>query len=74
VVERVNVRNREDHVSAVAALRDQGLQWNEPTPAQVTEWQAYAEVATRRLLEEGFVSEDLYQALLGHLQNFRSQD
>lgn len=74
VVERVDARNREDHESAVAALREQGLQWNEPTPAQVTEWQTYAQTATRRLLAEGFVSEGLYQALLDHLQNFRSQD
>jgi TRAP-type C4-dicarboxylate transport system substrate-binding protein len=74
VVARVNARNRADHESAAAALRDQGLQWNEPTAAQVTEWQAYAQTATRQLLVEGFVSEDLYQALLDHLQNFRSRD
>lgn len=74
VVERVNARNREDHESAAAALRDQGLEWNEPTPAQVAQWQTYAEAATRQLLADGFVSEDLYEALLGHLQNFRSRD
>lgn len=62
-VRDVNARNRADHESAVAALKSLGLTWNEPSPEQVAEWRGYARRASAQLIEDGFVSADLYQAL-----------
>jgi len=74
VVAEVNARSRADHQSAATALRNQGLRWNEPTAAQVAEWREYATAATEQLVSEGFVSAELYGALLTNLQNYRSRD
>jgi len=71
LVRDVNDRNRKDHERSVEVLRNQGLTWNIPQPAEVVEWQSHADKASDTMAESGIVSEPLYEALMRNLQDFR---
>ena len=72
VVETVNARSRSDHQQASAALRNQGLAWHETAQAERKEWQRLADIASRRMVDEGFISSARYQEMLGHLEAYRA--
>ncbi len=72
VVDEVNARSRSDHEQASAALRNQGLTWHRTAGAERREWQSLADVASRRMVEEGFISAGRYQEMLGHLETYRA--
>ena len=72
VVETVNARSRSDHEQASAALRNQGLAWHETAQAEREEWQRLADIASRRMVDEGFISSARYQEMLGHLAAYRA--
>ena len=72
VVETVNARSRSDHEQASAALRNQGLAWHETAQAEREEWQRLADIASRRMVDEGFISSVRYQEMQGHLQDYRA--
>ena len=72
VVERVNARSRSDHEEASAALKNQGLAWHETAQGEREEWQRLADVASRRMVDEGFISSARYQEMLSHLEDFRA--
>ena len=72
VVDQVNARSRNDHEQASAALRNQGLDWHETLDAERQEWQKLADVASRRMVEEGFISAGAYQQMLEHLEAYRA--
>lgn len=72
LVDRVNARSRDDHEQAAAALRNQGLEWHRTAAVERQEWQHLADVASRRMVEEGFISAAVYQQLLRHLDAYRS--
>lgn len=71
-VRQVNARSRKDHERAITALKSQGLVWHRPDAQVVQEWQTYAEQAIVKLVDEGFVSRPMYEALLRHLTDYRA--
>ena len=72
MVAKVNARSRRDHEQASAALANQGLAWLSASAEETAEWAALADQASARLVEEGYVSADLHQAMLEHLAAFRA--
>lgn len=70
-VAKVNARSREDNAKAALVLEQQGLKWNEPTPAQLVEWQTVADKANVELVEEGFVSKQAWAEMQGYLAELR---
>ncbi|MDA1076361.1 MAG: TRAP transporter substrate-binding protein DctP [Proteobacteria bacterium] len=70
-VNTVDADARRDHLRAISALKSQGLNWAPAPAAEVAEWQAYADRASVKMVEDGFVSEDLYVSLLQHLAELR---
>tara|TARA_B100000029_G_scaffold483668_1_gene535075 strand:- start:209 stop:1204 length:996 start_codon:yes stop_codon:yes gene_type:complete len=70
----VGSRNREDHIKAVAALKNQGIQWNDQTPERWEQWQSHADRASNALVEDGYVSAQLYDELVILLEDFREQN
>lgn len=72
VVKAVNARSRSDHEQASAALRKQGLVWHQTAAADREEWQRLADVASRRMVDEGFISPARYQEMLRHLEVYRA--
>ncbi len=71
-VRQVNARSRKDHERAITALKAQGLLWHRPERQVVQEWQTYADQAIVKLVEEGFVSQPMYESLLRHLADYRA--
>lgn len=72
MVAKVNARSRRDHEQASAALANQGLAWLSASAEETAEWAMLADQASARLVEEGYVSADLHQAMLEHLAAFRA--
>ncbi len=72
VVDQVNARSRDDHEQASAALRNQGLKWHATEAAQRLEWQELADLASLRMVEQGYITDPVFQELLGHLEAFRA--
>ena len=72
VVDAVNARSRGDHRQASAALRKQGLVWHGTGAAERREWQRLADVAARRMVDEGFISSARYEEMQGHLEEYRA--
>ena len=72
VVGQVNARSRRDHEQASSALANQGLEWRSASDGELAQWRRLAERATLRLVEEEYVSVGLYDALQGHLRDFRA--
>jgi len=62
---------RRDHNSAKAALGNQGIQWQSPSEAELGEWMSLADQARRRLIENNYVSAELYQEALNLLKQYR---
>lgn len=63
---------RRDHNSAKAALGNQGIQWQLPSEAQLSEWMRLADEARRRLIDNNYVSAELYQEALKLLNQYRA--
>ena len=72
MVAKVNARSRRDHEQASAALANQGLQWLQASADEAAEWRTLADRAAARLVQEGYVSADLHNAMLEHLRVFRA--
>jgi TRAP-type C4-dicarboxylate transport system substrate-binding protein len=68
----IDAQSRADHEAAFAALQNQGLTLLEPDSEQHSEWQAYADAASLRMLEKGVVTQSGFDALTGHLAEYRN--
>ncbi len=69
----INIRNRQDHNSAMAALLDQGLEMLEPTAEERAQWQARADAASRRMVEQGVVTAAGYRRMLELVAEYRAR-
>jgi TRAP-type C4-dicarboxylate transport system substrate-binding protein len=69
----IDQQNRRDNVAAFDALRNQGIQLLQPTPAQITEWRKYATAARARLIEHGKLGREIVQQLESLLAHYRQQ-
>ena len=72
VVREVNAQNRKDHERAVVALKSQGLSWSVPTASEVDRWKQLADKATRELVDQGAMSDELISSLQAMLSNYRA--
>ena len=62
---------RRDHNSAKQALGNQGIQWHLPSDGELEEWLGLAREARRRLIDNAYVSAELYQETLELLREYR---
>ncbi len=73
-VATVNAGARRDHNSAKAAILNQGIEWVKPQPQVLQEWRQLAATSRDALVDDGYVSRELYQELASHLQAYRATD
>lgn len=71
-VKSADASARDDHNRAKAALAAQGVQWQTPSSAELSEWRRLADAASQRMVDEGFLSPDLYQKLQELLARYRA--
>lgn len=67
----IGKRNRSDHVEALAALRNQNIEFLKPSDDQLAEWRRRAEKVPELLIRSGQFTAEMVQALDRHLQDFR---
>lgn len=67
-----DAQNRIDNEKAEEALRGAGLEFLEPSPAELAEWQQAAEDSNRSLGEQGLFSAALLDQVLNYLTEFRA--
>ena len=71
-VEAANASARADHLSAKAAITNQGIEWLTPNEGELAEWHALAEKASQATVDDGYISADLYQQVKSLLATYRN--
>lgn len=73
IFRELDVINKNDNKSALAALKTQGVKFVKPTAAQAKEWLAYAKKSQIRLVEKGRISKEIIAQADGFLKKFHSK-
>jgi TRAP-type C4-dicarboxylate transport system substrate-binding protein len=68
----INTQNRKDNVAAFNALLKQGIKLVKPTPAEIAEWERYADLASTQMTKDGIVSPTAAAQMNSALAAFRS--
>ncbi len=69
----MDAMNRRDNAKALKALKDQGIQFVEPSPAASDEWYKMAEVINRKIADAGHVSTAAVETLENLLNDYRAR-
>ncbi|MDH3977392.1 MAG: TRAP transporter substrate-binding protein DctP [Gammaproteobacteria bacterium] len=72
IYSRFEQRARIDDRGAEEALRDSGLEFVDADPALVPEWRAIAAASNRRMAEEGLLSVELMDTMLGYIEELHN--
>jgi TRAP-type transport system periplasmic protein len=64
---------RRDHNSAKEALTKQGIVWQSPSAAELAEWHNLAGTARQRLIDNKYVSAEMYERTKALLDEFRGE-
>ena len=72
-IDKIDEKNREDNIAALAALQNTGITLLKPDSEELSGWYEKGDEATRLIFSEGDMSEKTINALLKHLDTFRSQ-
>ena len=70
---RMDKLNRESDASAKLALRKHGIEFVTGTPQELERWRGIADAALSKMRERGLYSEEMIEALLGHLDAYRER-
>ena len=73
-VKAADASARSDHNKAKSALIAQGIEWASPSRDELSEWQRLADAANTRIVNEGFISPDVYAETMDLLNNLRASD
>jgi TRAP-type C4-dicarboxylate transport system substrate-binding protein len=69
----LNRINREDNVEAKAALKNQGIEFIRPAPADIANWRERAEKVPEKLVQLGKISKPVLETFRQHLADFRGK-
>jgi TRAP-type C4-dicarboxylate transport system substrate-binding protein len=73
VFREIDHLNRQDNLNALAALRNQGIQFVKPSPDALNEWHAKAAEIYKRLVEIGRISQHILDILDKNLADYHAQ-
>ena len=73
-VNQVDRAAKQDDQKAKKALSGQGISWLAPVSADFAEWDRLASAARKALVEDGYVSEPLYERVVSILEKIRTGD
>lgn len=69
----IDIQNKKDNISALEALRNQGIEFVKPDAEQQKEWKYNVDIAERKLVESGKLSKEVVSLLNKHIKDFRSK-
>lgn len=73
IFKELDVINKNDNKSALAALKNQGVKFIKPSAAQIDEWLVYAKKSQQRMVEAGRISKSLVDKVDKLLQKFHAK-
>jgi hypothetical protein len=72
IIVRIDAASVADNADALSALRDNGLQMVEPDHSEVPTWREKVSASNHALAQQGVISLELLDEMLGHLEDFRA--
>jgi TRAP-type C4-dicarboxylate transport system substrate-binding protein len=73
VWKEMDAMNRQDNQDALKAIRSQGIQFIDPSPANTTAWYDRAAIVSRDIVAAGHISPSMADMLETHLNVYRSR-
>jgi len=73
IFKEMDVINKNDNKSALAALKNQGVKFIKPTAEQVKEWLTFAKKSQQRMLETGKISKEIVARADKLLQQYHAK-
>jgi TRAP-type C4-dicarboxylate transport system substrate-binding protein len=73
IFHQLNNVNREDNIQAKEALRNQGIQFIEPSRQTIEKWKETVSHLPQKLIEQNRLSPEILKTLKHHLNQYRTQ-
>jgi len=73
VFSRLDKINREDNLSATAALKTQGIKVIQPTPEVAQEWKNYSQQSIQKMIQSGMIEKSMVDEIERLLAEYRSR-
>ena len=70
---RLDAQNRTSDEGAKLALRSQGIEFVTGSPDEMKRWHDVADAALARVRADGYYSDEMIEALEGHLETYRGR-
>lgn len=69
----IDLQNRKDNISALAALKNQGIDFIKPNQEQYNEWKSLALHANKQLVKNGFNSKKMFTLINKLLNDYKTK-
>jgi len=69
----IDIQNKKDNVEALQALRNLGIEFIKPNSEQRKEWKYNVDIAEKKLIDSGKLSQESVSILNKHIQDYRSK-
>lgn len=69
----IDEENQADNKAALAALKNQGINFIKPTNEQFTEWKNIAQKGNKELIESGYSSQSMYKLVKKHIADYQKK-
>lgn len=73
VFKSIDLQNQKDNISALAALKNQGIKFITPDPGQIAEWKNLAHKANLQLVKNGLNSKEMFDLVNGLIADLKKQ-
>ncbi len=73
VFKRMDKLNRSDNYEAAIALRNQGIEFVNPSESELSRWKALSNKAIEAMISSGNFSQSMYEQVNRHLADFRNR-
>ena len=70
---KIDLQNQEDNIAALAALKNQGLQFVQPNAKQLSDWKALAQEGNNKLVNTGYNSKEMYDLINKHISDYQKK-
>lgn len=70
----IDIENQADNKAALAALKNQGINFVKPTEEQHSEWKDIAHKGNQALIKNGYNSKKMFNLVKKHIANFQKQN
>lgn len=71
--DEINQKNYRDSAAALAAIKNQGIEFIKPNTQQYQQWRDIAVKGNQKLIEEGYNSREMYDLMMKYINEYRSQ-